>query len=221
MASTVQHAVGSVVSLWRYPVKSMLGEELNAADVTDRGLRGDRAYALVDRSTGKVASAKNPGKWSRFFECRAAFLEPPRSNETLPPIRITLPDGTTAGSEQSDIDQTLTRVLGREVTLMKTAPRAPRFEEYWPDVSGLPHRETVTDEALALSAPEGTFFDYAVVHLLTTATIDRLRELYPPRGASRRAGFVRISSYSRHPIKAISWRTPGSAVRWRSAMRCG
>ena len=39
---------GSVVSLWRYAVKSMLGEELNATEVTKRGLLGDRAYALVD-----------------------------------------------------------------------------------------------------------------------------------------------------------------------------
>ncbi len=48
--------LGSIVSLWRYPVKSMLGEELNAAEVTKRGLLGDRAYALVDSADGKVAS---------------------------------------------------------------------------------------------------------------------------------------------------------------------
>jgi len=179
MAGTVQSAAGAVVALWRYPVKSMLGEELNAAEVTERGLLGDRVFALMDRSTGKVASAKHLGKWSRFFECRAAFFESPQASGTLPPVRITLPDGSMASSAQSDIDQILTRVLGREVTLLRTAPKAPRFEEYWPDINGLPHRETVTDEALALSAPEGTFFDAAVVHLLTTATIDRLRELYP------------------------------------------
>ncbi len=57
-----QDQAGSVVSLWRYPVKSMMGEELNASEVTERGLLGDRAYALVDRSDGKVASAKNPRK---------------------------------------------------------------------------------------------------------------------------------------------------------------
>ncbi len=43
MSSTAQSVLGSVVSLWRYPVKSMMGEELNAAEVTDRGLLGDRA----------------------------------------------------------------------------------------------------------------------------------------------------------------------------------
>ena len=48
-------------------------------------------------------------------------------------------------------------------------------EEYWPDLEGLEYRDTVTDFTL----PEGTFFDCAVVHVLTTATLDRLRALYP------------------------------------------
>lgn len=48
MSKKTQTNLGSVVSLCRYPVKSMMGEELNAADVTQRGLLGDRAYALVD-----------------------------------------------------------------------------------------------------------------------------------------------------------------------------
>jgi uncharacterized protein len=77
MAQSPQTGLGSVVSLWRYPVKSMMGEELNAAEVTERGLLGDRAYALVDRSEGKVASAKNPRKWPQLFDFRAAFVETP------------------------------------------------------------------------------------------------------------------------------------------------
>lgn len=93
--------LGAVVSLWRYPVKSMTGEELNAAYVTERGLLGDRAYALIDGSTGIVASAKNPKKCPNLFFCRAAFIEPPRPDENLPPVRITLPDGTIITSEQS------------------------------------------------------------------------------------------------------------------------
>ena len=50
MPSTTSNGLGSVVALWRYPVKSMMGEELNATEVTERGLLGDRAYALVDSS---------------------------------------------------------------------------------------------------------------------------------------------------------------------------
>ncbi len=170
-----EDAVGSVVSLWRYPIKSMIGEELNASEVSERGLLGDRVYALVDPSNGKVASAKNPRKWPKLFDFRAAFIEPPGTGEKLPPVRITLPDGTTIASEQKNLNQILSGVLGREVTLATTAPKAPSLEEYWPDIEGLTYREAVTDESM----PSGTFFDLAVIHVLTTATIDRLRELYP------------------------------------------
>jgi uncharacterized protein len=159
----------TVVSLWRYPVKSMMGEELNAADITERGLLGDRAYALIDPSDGKVA------KWPTLFDFRAAFANPPRPGETLPPVWITLPDGSRVSSDRSDRDQLLSQALGRQVVLETRAPQTPGLEEYWPDIEGLAHRETVTDEATL----GGTFFDLAFLHLLTTATLDRLRELYP------------------------------------------
>lgn len=175
MSNSKQIVGGSVVSLWRYPIKSMMGEELNAADVTERGLLGDRAYALIDPSTRKVASAKHPRKWGKLFEFRAAYIDAPRVDEKIPSVRITLPDGTIVTSEQRDCNQILSNVLGREVTLRTPAPKTPSLEEYWPDMDGLTHRETITDEAIS---PE-TFFDLAVIHVLTTATIDRLRELYP------------------------------------------
>ena len=53
-------ATASVSELWRYPVKSMQGERIDAGDVSDAGFTGDRAYALVDSATGKVGSAKHP-----------------------------------------------------------------------------------------------------------------------------------------------------------------
>jgi uncharacterized protein YcbX len=169
---------GSVASLWRYPVKSMLGEELSASEMTERGLLGDRAYALVDSTDGKAATAKNPRKWPTLFGFRATYMEPPHIGASMPPVRITLPDGTTITSQQADINQVLSRALSRTVTL-NAAERADagavNAEEYWPDMEGLEHRDTVTDFPL----PEGTFFDCATVHLLTTATLDRLHQLYP------------------------------------------
>jgi hypothetical protein len=171
--------VGSVVSLWRYPVKSMMGEELNATDVMEGGLVGDRQFAVVDAATGKVAGAKNPRKWGNFFDFRAAYVEPPKAESKLPSVRLTLPDGTLVTSEESELDQILSRALGREVKFAQ-APgngevRGATAEEYWPDMDGLDYRDTVTDWEL----PPGTFFDLAIVHVLTTATLDRLRELYP------------------------------------------
>jgi len=175
MSNGAQIELGSVVSLWRYPVKSMMEEELNATEVTERGLLGDRAYALVDSSDGKVATAKNPRKWPRLFDFRATFIEPARAAAKVPPVRIALPDGTTVTSDQGDLSQILSKALNREVTLGATQREPVNAEEYWPDMEGLDHRDTVTDFTL----PEGTFFDCAMVHLLTTATLDRLRELYP------------------------------------------
>jgi uncharacterized protein len=169
---------GSVFSLWRYPIKSMLGEELSAIELTERGLLGDRAYALVDSADGKAATAKNPRKWPTLFGFRAVFVEPPHPGESLPSVRITLPDGTTATSQQADLNQILSRALGRTVTLNPAGrghAGSVNAEEYWPDMEGLDHRDTVTDFTL----PEGTFFDCAVVHVLTTATLERLHQLYP------------------------------------------
>jgi uncharacterized protein len=174
-----EYTIGSVLSVLRYPVKSMLGEELTVADVTEGGLIGDRAYALIDNTTGKIASAKNPRKWSRLFDCHATFLEPPRKGHPLPPVRIMLPDGTNLRSDRTKTNAVLSRFFEREVTLAKTAPDSPALEEYWPDIDGLAHRETVTDESIALSSPKGTFFDYAVAHIITINTLNHLRELYP------------------------------------------
>ena len=172
----VQTAIGTTVSIWRYPVKSMLGEELNSSDVTERGLVGDRAYALIDKETGKVASAKNPRKWEKLFDCHSVFMERPQVAENIPPVRITLPDGTQILSSKGEVvDHILSNAFGREVRLMRADLENPSYEEYWPNIEGLAQREKVTDETM----PPRTFFDIAVIHILTTTTINRLRELNP------------------------------------------
>lgn len=170
---------GSVASLWRYPVKSMAGEGLGETDITENGLVGDRAYALVDSADGKAATAKNPRKWPTLFAFSASFLKPPHAGDSVPPVRITLPDGTAVTSEQGDRDEVLSTAVKRMVTLNaagRDRAATVNAEEYWPDMEGLDFRDTVTDFTL----PEGTFFDCAPVHVLTTATLERLHQLYPP-----------------------------------------
>jgi hypothetical protein len=168
MANALHTELGTVVSLWRYPIKSMLGEEVPTTQVGDHGLLGDRAYALVDRTDGKVATAKNPRKWPTLFTFQATFIEPSGSSASVPPVRITLPDGAIVTSEQSDCHPALSQALNREVTLATTmrgpggggqaagpAAWTAQAEEYWPDIAGLDHRDTVTEFALLA----GTFFD--------------------------------------------------------------
>ena len=80
--------LGTVTVLRRYPVKSMLGEDLDEADVSRSGLARDRRLAVVSRRTGKVASAKYPRLWRDLLTLSAEALDDATA-------RITLPDGKT------------------------------------------------------------------------------------------------------------------------------
>jgi uncharacterized protein YcbX len=143
-----QTQAGSVVALWRYPVKSMMGEELNSPEVTDRGLPGDQQFAVVDRATGKVGGAKNPRKWGNFFDFRATYAEPPKPGGRISAVRITLPDGEAVSNDQVDLEQILSRAFGRDIAFVEARAEgmiSRVAEEYWPDMAGLEHRDTVTD----------------------------------------------------------------------------
>jgi MOSC domain-containing protein len=153
----------------------MTGEELEASYVNEGGLLGDRCYALIDRATGKVVSAKNPRRWGKLFEFRASFVDPPTTEKELPGVRITLPDGSSINSEEPGADSLLSEALGAQVMLMTASIEKPSYEEYWPVVEGLTNKERVTDEFM----PPYTFFDFGAIHLLTTTTLGLLSELYP------------------------------------------
>ena len=74
-----------IASLRRYPVKSMLGEDLTSLTLDVRGVVGDRALALVDAEHGRVATAKQPRYWRALLRCHSA------GSGTA--VRVTLPDG--------------------------------------------------------------------------------------------------------------------------------
>ena len=76
--------LGTVTTLRRYPVKSMLGEDLTASDVSHRGLARDRRLAVISRRTGKIASAKYPRLWRDLLTlspqpCPPPWTKPPGS----------------------------------------------------------------------------------------------------------------------------------------------
>jgi uncharacterized protein len=171
----VREVVGAIASLWRYPVKSMLGEEIEVSNVTARGLAGDRAYALMDTQSGKVASAKNPKKWAKLLDFQASLTAIPEDYESLPSVKVSLPNGDTITSEAPEVNKVLSAALGREVELLSCPPEAPTLEQYWPSVEGTAHQDAVTQ----LLMPTGTFFDSCSIHAMTTATLARLQELYP------------------------------------------
>jgi uncharacterized protein len=169
-----------IEALYRYPVKSMRGERVDATVVGEQGLLGDRAYALVDQQTGKVASAKNPRRWGVLFGCHAAFIDEPLAGSAPPPVEITGPNGDKFRSDDPGADDALSNIVGRAVRLESRPPEGAIQEQFHPPVAGVADAAagTVTDEHIAIVAP-GTFFDAAPLHVLTTASLARLGELAP------------------------------------------
>jgi hypothetical protein len=88
--------VGSVAELWRYPVKSMRGGTVSQLLITDRGSVGDRAWALRDPTSGRIASAK---RFPRLLEFRATYEVEPTMT-TPGRVRIEAPDGQTVYADE-------------------------------------------------------------------------------------------------------------------------
>ncbi|MEE1783287.1 MOSC N-terminal beta barrel domain-containing protein [Streptomyces sp. SP17BM10] len=173
--------VGTVERVRRYPVKSLLGEELPRAEVTGRGLAGDRARALLDVGTGRIASAKHPRLWADLLGFTAR----------------TAADGTVAitGPDERGVDEEgLSEALGRKVTLIAERPPGAAVERAVPEevlARGIDVEVGFTVNELGRAAPDGTFFDFAPLHLLTTSTLAAAgaqAERYRPNAVIRTAG---------------------------------
>ena len=173
--------LGTVTVLRRYPVKSMLGEDLDASDVSPRGLARDRRLALVSRRTGKVASAKYPRLWRDLLTLSAEALDAAGHGVTA---LITLPDGNTVCSTDADVDDVLSRLLNEPVTLTATPPPGASLDRAVPEAvlrDGITAAVPARLIEIGAGAPPGTFVDFAPLHLLTSATLDRIAELSPYR----------------------------------------
>jgi len=104
-------ALARVVSLTRYPVKSLLGERVNRLDLDHRGVAGDRVWSLRT-AQGKIGSGKN----TRRFAAVPGLLTV-RAREQEGQLVITLPDGSTCRADADDAAERLSRVLGQPLTL--------------------------------------------------------------------------------------------------------
>jgi len=167
----------SLASLWRYPIKSMMGEELNSAIITDNGILGDRSYALLDLETDKIVSAKNPKKWPEIFSFHARYIEAPALEKEPSAVWITLPDGRIIRTDQADAEQQLSIALKRTIGLRNKATQHASLEQYWPEYEG--ESTEISDETISVAADDGSFFDYASLHILTTASLTKLQQIYP------------------------------------------
>jgi uncharacterized protein YcbX len=150
-------AAGSVLGLYRYPVKSMGGEEVEQVYVGADGFEGDRVYAVLDLETGTAASAKNMARFGRLLDVKASL-----SSDGL---HLVFPDGRRCGlSEAAAI---LSSYLGRRVMLVRNGGKALRYIGL--DVSYEAGSTTYFEKQGTTRA--GSFHDSASVHIMTAETL--------------------------------------------------
>jgi uncharacterized protein YcbX len=172
--------IGIVQELFRYPVKSMLGERLDRLDIGERGVIGDRAWALRECASGQIVSAK---KFAKMFDCRASYEAAPIDGEVAP-VKITLPDGGTLHAADRDAAAQLSAALGLEVVIERAQPAQHTRAGIDPgSIFGDVPIESVMPQLTRATMPDsfslmkGTFFDSATIHMIATGTLAHMRKL--------------------------------------------
>jgi uncharacterized protein YcbX len=175
----VEHFVGRVAELWRYPVKSMLGEQRNQLPITPRGALGDRAWALRETATGRIASAK---RFAQLLALHARYVEEP-TFAAPGRIQISLPDGRTICPEDPDASAIVSDFLGHSVRL----ENQPASDEktgidratVFGDVPVNAMKAEWTPETMPdyFQLMTGTFFEIGAVYLLASGSVEHLRKL--------------------------------------------
>lgn len=152
-----------VQALWRHPVKSMQGEQVDVLQVHERGVAGDRRYGVLDRATGTIMSAK---RWPQLLEARAL--------QTGPELVVRLPNGETVLGLGAGSDAALSAWLDRPVHLQEAGEHTAGTYEA--------HDDPIDDDSdlHQWTGPEGSFVDSAPVHVLTTASLAAMEEEAPP-----------------------------------------
>ena len=154
--------VGTVVQLWRYPVKSFQGEQVDSLDLAPGGATGDRTLAVVDPAAGKVLSAK------RYPDLLMAAARLDGDH-----VVLTLPDGVEHRAEDPGVHAVLSAWLDQDVRL-----EAPPTDGVFPMemYSGMSDEDTPVFD---WPGPPGTWLDLADAHWLTTASLSAIAEQHP------------------------------------------
>lgn len=169
-------------SILRYPIKSMLGELLEAVRIDECGLEGDRAWAVLEVSTGLVASAKHPAKWSGLLSISAHQWNPGST------VGVELPDGQRLDSGSVDFSAGLSEHLGRQVRLVAGHELVGEIERTDPTANTFDADDGELELAasargrLGAASPAGTLFDHAPVHVIASETIRELGRREPDAG---------------------------------------
>lgn len=117
--------IGTVKQIWRYPVKSMAGEQLETCTVGVNGIPGDRGWAIRDETTREITNGKHI---PLLMRCSARYREAP-ANASIPHVDMHFPDGLVLGSDVPDVNARLSTLLGKPVSLWPLQP-ASNTEHY-------------------------------------------------------------------------------------------
>ncbi|MFT4581526.1 MAG: hypothetical protein ACI915_000547 [Gammaproteobacteria bacterium] len=181
--------VGRIAEIWRYPVKSMQGEALAECELSALGIHGDRGWALRDEQTGEIRGAKKlPG----LMKMSATYRAEPQAG-VIPQATIKLSSGVVLHTDDNDINEKLSDVLQKSVSLFSRQP-AENLDHYrrtipltvdelrdllgrdpdepLPDLSMFPPK--LLAEITEFTSPPGTYFDAYPIHLLTTSWLSEL-----------------------------------------------
>ena len=105
--------LGNLADIYRYPVKSMMGERLSEAPLGEGGVPGDRAWAVRDEELGGIRGAK---RFPELMRCAARYqTEPPLSGSAS--ARVTLPDGSELAIDDEQAAARLSDLVGSPVTI--------------------------------------------------------------------------------------------------------
>ena len=173
----------SVTQIYRYPVKSMMGETLSEADIEETGIPGDRGWAVRDEKRGGIRGGK---KIPQLMTLAA------QSGAAAP--LITAPDGDSASASAEGINQWLSDKLNHPVTLWpllpadqldhyrRGAPDTEDFEQELRAVFGRLPDEPLPDlagfeELLEFESPPGTYFDAFPISIMSQQSLNTMNHL--------------------------------------------
>ncbi|MEZ5238200.1 MAG: MOSC domain-containing protein [Microthrixaceae bacterium] len=184
-----------VDSLWRYPVKSMIGEDLAELELDRHGVVGDRCWAVRDEVRGGIRGAK---KIAGLMRCAARYDEGPSdSRYGAARVLITLPDGSEVPSSDPEVDSVLSGAVDHEVSLWPLQPPedldhyrrgAPDSDDMLEELRGifgrtddepLPDLSVFPPEIIEFESPPGTYLDAYPLLVMTTSALRSLREALP------------------------------------------
>jgi uncharacterized protein YcbX len=142
-----------VAQLWRYPVKSLLGERLPSLSLVGDGVDGDRLWGILDRGDGRILTARR--------EPRLLFAASRLAADDVP--LITLPGGRVLTGPGPATDDALSAWLGKPVALVSATEREASRAEYFADATDDSSR------AIEWTMPKDRFVDAYPVLVMSTA----------------------------------------------------